>query len=75
MPSPMLKVNYPILMKMLCIRVYSNFIEIKIRYIGDTPNPQYDGVPYVTIMYCYGLFFQGSLGIILLLCIVIVERQ
>lgn len=56
----MLTVNYPILMKMLCIRVYSNFTEIKIRYIGDTPNPQYDGVPYVTSMYCYGLFLWES---------------
>lgn len=58
MLSPILKVNYPILMKTLCIRVYSNFIEIKIRYIGDIPNPQYDGVPYVTSMYCYRLFFR-----------------
>ena len=62
MLSPVLKVNCLFLMKMLCNRVYYDFIERKIRYVDDTPNrvtnPQYDGVPNVTDTYRYRLFFR-----------------
>ena len=63
---------------MLWNEVYSNFIEIKIRCVGDTPNrvtnPQHDGVTDVTVAYCYRLFFRVSWESFFL-CVVIVERQ